>query len=79
MWGQAEKVLKALFVRKLYLWPRFEAQVKQVLERSDADIEVPPHLNVACPAAALPQHVYPALQCEPQLLGILPYCVNPEH
>lgn len=39
---QVEKVLKALFVRKLYLWPRFEAQVKQVLEQSDADIEVVP-------------------------------------
>jgi hypothetical protein len=29
--AQLEKVMKALFVRKLYLWPRFEAHVKETL------------------------------------------------
>ena len=35
---QIEKVMKALFVRKLYLWPRFEAHVKEAL--NDLPIEV---------------------------------------
>ena len=29
---QIEKVLKALFVRKLYNWPRFQTQVQEQLE-----------------------------------------------
>ena len=28
-----EKVMKALHVRRLYLWPRFQAQVRADLER----------------------------------------------
>ena len=44
---QIEKVMKALFVRKLYLWPRFEAHVKDAL--NDLPIEArratPVHLN----------------------------------
>lgn len=34
---QIEKVMKALFVRKLYLWPRFEVHVKDSL--NDLPIE----------------------------------------
>ena len=30
--GRAEKAMKALHVRKLYLWPRFQAQVRADLE-----------------------------------------------
>jgi len=37
--------MKALFVRKLYLWPRFEAHVKDAL--NDLPIEV-------CAASTLP-------------------------
>lgn len=29
---QVEKVMKALYVRKLFLWPRFQATVKEALE-----------------------------------------------
>jgi hypothetical protein len=31
---QIEKVLKALFVRKLYNWPRFQTQVQEQLDRT---------------------------------------------
>ena len=45
---QIEKVMKALFVRKLYLWPRFEAHVKDAL--NDLPIEArrdtPVHLGM---------------------------------
>lgn len=40
--------MKALFIRRLYIWPRWEAQVKDVLSRStEQDIEVSHmrHLN----------------------------------
>ena len=44
---QIEKEMKALFVRKLYLWARFEAHVKDAL--NDLPIEArcntPVHLN----------------------------------
>lgn len=33
---QAEKVMKALYVRKLYLWPRFQATVRHTLEEAVA-------------------------------------------
>jgi hypothetical protein len=29
---QTEKVVKALYVRKLFLWPRFQMSVKEALE-----------------------------------------------
>lgn len=29
---QVEKVMKALYVRRLYLWPRFQAQAREDLE-----------------------------------------------
>lgn len=40
---QVEKVMKALYVRKLFLWPRFQATVKEALEdrvTSPADVRV---------------------------------------
>ena len=37
--------MKALFVRKLYLWPRFEAHVKEAL--NDLPIEVCHVLSVS--------------------------------
>ena len=36
---QVEKVMKALFVRKLHLWPRFETSAKAVLDAGDQNIE----------------------------------------
>ena len=38
--AQLEKVMKALFLRRLYLWPRFEATAKEVLDAIEKDIEV---------------------------------------
>ena len=35
---QAEKIMKALYVRKLYLWPRFQAQVKADLEARPPEV-----------------------------------------
>lgn len=32
--------MKALYVRKLYLWPRFQAGVREALERERAGAEV---------------------------------------
>ena len=32
--------MKALFIRRLHLWPRFEASVKEVLDAVDKEIEV---------------------------------------
>lgn len=32
--------MKALFIRKLHLWPRFEACAKEVLDAVDMEIEV---------------------------------------
>ena len=37
---QTEKIMKALFIRRLYIWPRWEAQVKDVLSSDDQNIEV---------------------------------------
>ena len=39
---QIEKVMRALFVRKLHLWPRFEATCKDVLDAVDQQIQVDP-------------------------------------
>ena len=36
--GQVEKVMKALFLRKLYLWPRFQAQVKDALDMLPTEV-----------------------------------------
>jgi len=37
---QVEKVLKALYVRKLFLWPRFHSTVREVLEAESLAAEV---------------------------------------
>lgn len=37
---QVEKVMKALFIRKLHLWPRFESNAKTALDAVDKDIQV---------------------------------------
>ena len=37
---QVEKVLKALYVRKLFLWPRFHSAVREVLEAEGLNAEV---------------------------------------
>lgn len=39
-WVQVEKVMKALYVRKLYLWPRFQTGVREALEKEAAGAEV---------------------------------------
>ncbi len=51
---QAEKIMKALYVRKLFLWPRFQATVRATLED-----EVPAPADVGLPQVptALP-HEY---------------------
>lgn len=48
--AKAERTLKCLFLRKLYLWPRFQVYVSQDLERDPpevVDIRVPmsPYMN----------------------------------
>lgn len=43
---QVEKVMKALYVRRLYLWPRFQAQARQDLEAR------PPQVGWGTPRAA---------------------------
>ena len=35
---QAEKMMRSIFVRKLFIWPRWEASVRDVLD--DQNIEV---------------------------------------
>jgi len=37
---QVEKVLKALYVRKLFLWPRFHSAVREVVEAESLAAEV---------------------------------------
>jgi hypothetical protein len=37
---QVEKVMKALFLRKLHLWPRFESSAKESLDVVENDIQV---------------------------------------
>ncbi|XP_075908980.1 DNA repair endonuclease XPF isoform X1 [Petromyzon marinus] len=44
---RVERVMRSLFVRKLYLWPRFHAVVQASLERHRADVV---ELHVACTA-----------------------------
>lgn len=40
--NRAEKVLKALFLRRLHLWPRFQAQVRADLEQQPPQVRGPP-------------------------------------
>lgn len=48
---QAEKIMKALYVRKLFLWPRFQATVRATLEDevpAPADVGLPPLCLLHC-------------------------------
>ena len=36
---QVEKVMRALFIQSLYLWPRFEAHVKECLKASEEGLD----------------------------------------
>ena len=45
---QVEKVLKALYVRKLFLWPRFHSAVREVLEAETLAAEVSFPLPQSC-------------------------------
>lgn len=58
---QTEKIMKALFIRRLYIWPRWEAQVKDVLSGIGQGIEVtsPVHL----PSCLLMYHVLHLKPC----------------
>ena len=73
-WVQVEKVMKALHVRKLYLWPRFQAQVKADLEAQPPEVR----LRVwAAPQESLQQagkwsHCY--LLCDVQTLVVPRAC-----
>lgn len=42
---QVEKVMRALYIKSVYLWPRFEAHVKDCLKASEEglDLEVSVH------------------------------------
>ncbi|WAR24633.1 XPF-like protein [Mya arenaria] len=52
-----ERIMKNLFVRKLFLWPRFQANVQETLEKHKVDVvEIHVQLTdnmVACQAALL--------------------------
>ncbi|XP_064605253.1 DNA repair endonuclease XPF-like [Liolophura sinensis] len=54
---QVERVMKSLFVRKLFLWPRFHANVVSCMEQHQIDVvEVQLHLTpamMACQSAIL--------------------------
>lgn len=55
---QVEKVMKALHVRRLYLWPRFQAQARQDLEARPPQVCGPARCGIHCwlgsPTLALP-------------------------
>ena len=38
--GKVERLLKVLYVRKLYLWPRFRMEIVQALSQGGAEPEV---------------------------------------
>ena len=50
LYVQVEKVMRALYMKGLYLWPRFEAHVKGCLKASEEglDFEVSRWLSRAC-------------------------------
>ena len=74
---QIEKVMKALFVRKLYLWPRFEAHVKDAL--NDLPIEArgdtPVHLTQVI--STLPCPCPPAMSDASRMLSMPIILDNP--
>ncbi|KAF6017698.1 ERCC4 [Bugula neritina] len=62
---QAEKVMRALFLRKLFLYPRFQASVKDALERSQPEVI---ELGVPCS---------PAMKgCQMALLELINLCIK---
>ena len=62
-----EKVLKALYVRKLFLWPRFHSAVREVLEAESLAAEVS---SVAVSVPGMPGHDLAAATCTALPLGI---------
>ena len=37
---QVEKVMRALYIKSVYLWPRFEAHVKEGLKASEEGLDL---------------------------------------
>ena len=37
---QVEKVMRALYIKSVYLWPRFEADVKDCLKASEEGLDL---------------------------------------
>ncbi|XP_013404181.1 DNA repair endonuclease XPF-like [Lingula anatina] len=62
---QVERVMKSLFVRKLYLWPRFHASVVSCLDEHKAEV-VELHLQLT-PAM---------LACQTALLDLINACIK---
>lgn len=54
--GRADKVLKALFVRALHLWPRFQAQARADLEAAPPEV-----VELALPLSAAARLIYDAI------------------
>ena len=48
---QTEKVMKALYVRKLFLWPRFQMSVKEALEER---VTTPADVGTVFPCPCMP-------------------------
>ena len=38
LWTQLERVMKSLFLRRLFIWPRYEAGVKSTLEGHECEV-----------------------------------------
>ncbi|ELT90017.1 hypothetical protein CAPTEDRAFT_178005 [Capitella teleta] len=60
-----ERVMKCLFVRKLYLWPRFQASVVSCLDKNKVDV-IELHLQMT-PAM---------LACQTALLDLIDACIK---
>ncbi|KAK2076493.1 hypothetical protein QBZ16_001019 [Prototheca wickerhamii] len=54
--GRADKVLKALFVRSLHMWPRFQAQARADLEAAPPEV-----VELALPLSAAARLIYDAI------------------
>ena len=52
--------MKALFIRRLYIWPRWESQVKDVLGNNDQEIEVSSSASTASSFGQIWLHWRPA-------------------
>ena len=55
LWVQLERVMKSLFLRRLFIWPRYEAGVKSTLEGHECEVRhrsvrhLHDHTCIACP------------------------------